>query len=195
MNIIMSDEKNTKKNTKEASKADTREQIQAGEAPFQILAQYVRDLSFENPNATNVLRGEQDLPEMDIAIGMDARKLADTKNRDIYEVVLNVRAEAKREDLSVFVAELQYGMTVLVGEDIPEESHHPFLLIEIPRLAFPFARQILADMTVQGGFPPLLLNPVDFHQLYMQRFGKEIQEAREEFERGLREDVKTGSDN
>ena len=168
---------------------NTGDNVVASDVPFEILAQYVRDLSFENPNATNVLRGDGDLPEMDIAIGMDARKIPESKDDDIYEVVLNVRAEAKRADLSVFVAELQYGVTVKVGEGIPEESHHPFLLIEIPRLAFPFARQILSDMTVQGGFPPLLLNPVDFHQLYMQRFGKEIDEARAEFDNELRDSV------
>lgn len=164
-------------------------QIEAADMPFDIVAQYVRDLSFENPQAANVLRGGQELPEMDIAIGMDARKIPDEKDKALYEVVINIRAEAKRSDMSVFIAELQYGVMVSVGDEIPEESHHPFLLIEIPRLAFPFARQILATTTTQGGYPPLLLNPVDFHQLYMQRFGEEIEAARKEFEAELREDV------
>ncbi len=164
-------------------------QLEASDLPFEIVAQYVRDLSFENPQAVNVLRGGQELPEMDIAIGMDARKIPDAKNDTLYEVVLNVRAEAKRTDVSVFMVELQYGVTVSVGAEIPEESHHPFLLIEIPRLAFPFARQILANVTTQGGYPPLLLNPVDFHQLYMQRFGDEIEQARKEFETELSDSV------
>lgn len=178
----------------ETTKTENQDpQIEAQDMPFTIVAQYVRDLSFENPNATNVLRGSGDLPEMDIAIGMDARKIPDDKEENLYEVVLNVRAEAKRQELSVFLAELQYGVTVIVGDGIPEESHHPFLLIEIPRLIFPFARQILSSLTVQGGFPPLLLNPVDFHQLYMQRFGKEIEEARQQFESEVKDSITNGS--
>lgn len=174
----------TKKEKESANKADDKntENIEASDLPFTIVAQYIRDLSFENPNATNVLRGAGELPEMDIAIGMDARKIPDDKQEHLYEVVLNIRAEAKREELSVFLAELQYGTTVIIGDDMPEETHHPFLLIEIPRLMFPFARQILSSITVQGGYPPLLLNPVDFHNLYMQRFGDEIEQARKEFE-------------
>lgn len=171
----MADTKDTKSPAKEPN-------LEAEDLPYTIVAQYVRDLSFENPNASNVLRGEGELPEMDIAIGMDARKLSDPKADNLYEVVLNVRAEAKRAELSVFLAELQYGATIAIGDEIPEETHHPFLLIEVPRLIFPFARQILSNVTVQGGFPPLLLNPVDFHELYMQRFGEEIEEARKEYE-------------
>ncbi|MEM7618107.1 MAG: protein-export chaperone SecB [Pseudomonadota bacterium] len=170
--------------------SEEKEAVEATDIPVTILAQYVRDLSFENPNATDVLRGQKELPEMDLNIGMDARKIPDDKNDALYEVVLNIRAEAKKEDESLFIAELQYGATVTVGEEIPEESHHPFLLIEIPRLMFPFARQIMADLTVGGGYPPLLLNPIDFHALYMQRFGDEIEEARQAMTDDLKETAK-----
>jgi preprotein translocase subunit SecB len=78
------------------------------------------------------------------------------------------------------MGELQYGATVSIGEGVPEENHHPLLLIEIPRMIFPYVRQIMSDLTVQGGFPPLLLNPVDFHALYMSRFGAEIEAAQKE---------------
>lgn len=152
--------------------------FEAQEVPINILAQYVRDFSFENPNASDVMRANQEPPEMDINIGMDARKIPDDNNDRLYEVVLNLRAEASMQDTELFIVELQYGATVTIGEEIPEENHHPLLLIEIPRLIFPFARQIVSDITIQGGYPPLLLNPVDFHALYMQRFGKEIEEAR-----------------
>lgn len=162
------------------------EELEAGgeatELPVQIIAQYVRDLSFENPHATDVMRRGAETPEMDLNIGMDARKIPDDEDNALYEVVLNVRAEAKQAGNLMFIAELQYGATVSVGEEIPEESHHPFLLIEIPRLIFPFARQVLSSITIQGGYPPLLLNPVDFHALYMQRFGKEIEEAQKAVE-------------
>lgn len=146
----------------------------SADLPVNIHAQYIRDLSFENPNAPQALRGGQGAPEMDINIGMDAREIEIEGFSNGYEVALNVKASAKRKDETVFIAELQYGVTVSIGDKVPEDTHHPLLFIEIPRLAFPFARQILSDLTVAGGYPPLLLNPVDFHALYMQRFGKEI---------------------
>ncbi len=150
------------------------EQIEIGSMPMTVHAQYIRDLSFENPNAPLSLRAGQNAPEMDVNIGMDARKIEDKDISDLYEVILNVKAEALRGEDSVFVVELQYGVTVSL-DDVPENQHHPLLLIEVPRIAFPFARQIIADATIQGGFPPLLLNPVDFHALYMQRFSEEIE--------------------
>ncbi|MCF8495120.1 MAG: protein-export chaperone SecB [Alphaproteobacteria bacterium] len=161
---------------------EKQEQTQGPEMPVTVLAQYIRDVSFENPHATDILRGAGALPEMDINIGMDARKIPDENSDSLYEVVLNLRAVAKRQELTIFIAELQYGITVIISDEVPEDNHHPLLLIEIPRLAFPFARQIMANLTQQGGYPPLLLNPVDFHALYMQRFGKEIEEARRQFE-------------
>lgn len=150
---------------------------QAPQAPINILAQYVRDLSFENPGAPDTLRGGKEPPQMDINIGMDARRLSPEDAAPVYEVVLNVRAIAIQGENPLFIAELQYGVTVAI-EGVPEENHHPILLMEVPRLAFPFARQIIADLTVQGGFPPLMLNPVDFQALYMDRFREEIEEAR-----------------
>ncbi len=169
---------------------EKEQNIEAQDIPVTILAQYVRDLSFENPSASDTLRDGKELPEMDLNIGMDARKIEDTKDQGLYEVVLNVRAEAKKGDEALFIVELQYGATVSVGDEIPEESHHPFLLIEIPRLIFPFARQIIADTTINGGYPPLLLNPIDFHALYMQRFSEEIDAARDGVKADLKEDAK-----
>jgi len=154
--------------------------ITAQDMPVTIHAQYVRDLSFENPNAPESLRPAGNGPEMDINIGMDARKIEDKDLNNLYEVVLNIRAAANRGEDPVFIAELQYGVTVSIGDEVPEDNHHPLLLIEIPRMAFPFVRQIMSDVTVQGGYPPLLLNPVDFHALYMNRFGAEIEAAQKE---------------
>ena len=169
------------KNRKSDIPAEPAEsQIAAQDMPVTIHAQYVRDLSFENPNAPESLRPSSKNPEMDINIGMDARKLEDKDVKNLFEVVLNVRAAALRGDEPAFIAELQYGVTVSIGDEVPEDNHHPLLLIEIPRMAFPFVRQIISDVTVQGGYPPLLLNPVDFHALYMQRFGAEIEAAQKE---------------
>ena len=150
--------------------------IQANELPLVIHAQYIRDLSFENPGAPESLRAGKGQPEMDINIGMDARKLEDKELQNLYEVVVNVRAAATRGQDPMFLAELQYGVTVQLTK-VPEDQHHPVLFIEIPRLAFPFVRQIISDMTIQGGFPPLLLSPVDFHALYMERFKDELKET------------------
>lgn len=150
--------------------------LQAQGLPVTVHAQYVRDISFENPNAPEALRLGQKPPTMDVNIGMDARSLDDKDIKNLYEVILSVRAEAKRGDKTAFLAEIIYGITVEIGDSVPENSHHPLLLIEIPKLAFPFVRKLLSDLTTEGGFPPLLLNPVDFHALYMQRFAKDLKE-------------------
>lgn len=158
------------------------EQNRAADLPVTVLTQYVRDISFENPGTPESLRAGLPVPELDVNIGMDARKLSDKDMPNLYEVVLNAKAEAKRGKDVVFIAEVQYGMVVSVGENVPEENHHPLVLIEIPRLAFPFVRQIMADLTTQGGYPPLLLGLVDFHALYMQRFGPEIEQYRKKMQ-------------
>lgn len=160
-------------------KATQPENLQAQDLPITIHAQYVRDLSFENPMAPNSMRAGLSMPEMNVNIGMDARSIEDKDIKNLYEVALTVSATAERDGEKVFIAELMYGVTVSIGDAVPEEQHHPLLLIEIPRIAFPFARQILATTTSQGGYPPLLLTPVDFQALYMERFKNEIAEARQ----------------
>ena len=195
----MSDTKDETKSKSDAKKA-SRTGATPGDAPqdvgppVSILAQYVRDLSFENPNAPDSLRAGQGAPEMSINIGMDARRLEDSNIPHLYEVVLSPRAEAKRQDTTVFIAEILYGVTVSIHEKVPMENHHPLLLIEIPHQAFPHVRQILSDLTMQGGYPPLLLNPVDFQALYMQRFASEMAEGRKKFEEELRAQSLAGLD-
>jgi preprotein translocase subunit SecB len=144
--------------------------------PLVIHAQYVKDISFESPSSPNALRPGQENPRMDVNINLDARALEDTNLKNLYEVVLKLSARAERKDYTVFVAELHYGITVSLPE-VPEAQHHPLLLIEVPKLAFPFARKILGDLTQDGGFPPLLLGPVDFYGMYMARFGKKAEAA------------------
>lgn len=137
--------------------------------PIVVHAQYLRDASFENPQAPNALRAGQDAPRMDINISLDLRKLEDPKLAHLYEVILKVSAKAQRKEYTLYVAEVEYGMTVSL-QNLPEQQHHPLLLIEVPKLAFPFVRQILADLTQNGGFPPLLLGPVDFYSMYINQF-------------------------
>ncbi len=159
-------------------------QLQVNDLPITIHTQYIRDMSFENPNAPESMRAGQPAPEMSVNIGMDARVLKDDDIKNLYEVVLTISATATRGEKAVFIAEVIYGVTVSVGDIVPEDQHHPLLLIEIPKFAFPFVRQILANMTSQGGYPPLMLNPVDFQALYMDRFKEEIEEARKAAEEG-----------
>lgn len=141
--------------------------------PVTIHAQYIKDLSFENPNAPGSLQANGERPSMDVNFSMDARKLesAADKKSDLYEIVLGIQAAAMRGSQVDFLVELEYAVLVSAAE-LPEEQLHPLLLIEIPRQAFPFARQIIADLTQQAGYPPLLLAPVDFRAFYLQRFGK-----------------------
>ncbi len=140
--------------------------------PVMIHAQYVKDISFENPNAPRSLRGGQDAPKMDININLDVRNVEDPQIKSLYEVVLTLSARAERQDYTVFIAELQYAVTVSLP-NVPEQQHHPLLLIEVPKAAFPFARKILADLTQDGGYPPLLVGPIDFYGMYMSRFAKD----------------------
>ena len=144
--------------------------------PVMIHAQYIKDMSFENPLAPESLRAGQNKPEMEIDISMESNPIKDDNIKRLYEVVLKLSATAKRGDEVAFIAELAYGVTVSLG-DLPEDQHHPFLLIEVPRQAFPFARQIMGTITQQGGYAPLLLNPVDFQAMYLQRFGKKQDDA------------------
>ncbi len=157
------------------TKKDTKKEApeQAKSLNMQIMAQYVRDISFENPLAPQSLRADATIPKTDISFGLDTRKIEDENIKDLFEVVLKVTATAKRDDKTVFVCEVEHATLVSV-EAIPDEKKHPMLFIEVPRLAFPFIRRLIADLTQEGGFPPLLLNPVDFTALYMQRMQEEV---------------------
>ncbi len=127
-----------------------------------ILAQYVKDLSFENPNAPAVFQW-QGQPQMDVQVNIGVQGVG----QDVHEVVLKIEVEAKGEQGVAFRVELVYaGLFAL--RNIPEEQLQPFLLAEAPRLIFPFARRTIADAVIDGGFPPLLLDPIDFAGLYMQ---------------------------
>ncbi len=131
-----------------------------------LLAQYVKDLSFENPNAPEVYSWNVQ-PQIDIQFNIATAKAGD----DVHEVTLRITAKAVTDHGTSFAAELVYaGLFGL--RNIPEDQLQPFLLAEAPRLLFPFARRVLADAVQDGGFPPLLLDPIDFGTLYMQHHGQ-----------------------
>lgn len=159
----------------QATPNGANEATQARTVPIHVQAQYIKDLSFESPGAPESLRRDGPVPQTDIQINMEARPMGEGETKD-YEVVLSVRAETKKDDKTWFLGELDYGMVVTIG-DIAEQHHHPVLMIEAPRIAFPFVRQILADLTLQAGFPPLYLAPVDFAALYQEQYKAQRQAA------------------
>lgn len=141
-------------------------------SPVIIHKQYLKDMSFENPNAPDILTAGNKAPEMDMNIGMDVKRLEHDEHENYYEVSLTLNASAAREGKAMFIAEIIYAATLSI-EGVEEGKHHPILLIEIPHLLFPFARQVLAGITQSGGFNALTLRPVDFRSMYLQRFGQE----------------------
>lgn len=130
-----------------------------------VLAQYIKDLSFENPNAPRSLSNPQEgAPQITLSVNVNAKALSGTD----FEVELAIEGGAGEGASTVFKFELLYGAVLrLVG--IPQDSVHAVVMIEGPRLMFPFARQIIADATRNGGYPPLMLDPIDFVALYRNR--------------------------
>ena len=143
---------------------------------MQILAQYVRDLSFENIVAQRGLSGAEVTPEVAVQVSLDARKRSVEHQ---YEVICKFRVSSKNtvDDANLFMCELDYGGVFHV-EGVPEDQLHPFLMIECPRLLFPFIRRIISDTTRDGGFPPVNLDPVDFVALYRQEIARRAQAER-----------------
>ena len=133
--------------------------------PLTINAQYIKDLSFEHPDPATSLQGADAQPAIDINVDVGA----DNIGENTFEVTLSIKANAKRDENALFVFELQYGGIFTLGTEVPKEAVHPVLMIECPRLLFPFARSIVANITREGGFPPLSLNPIDFAALYHQQ--------------------------
>lgn len=134
-------------------------------APLAIAAQYVRDLSFENPNAPSTLAPGAAPPQ--VAVNVDVRTNALPSSQ--YEVILNIRGEAKSGEQTAFIVELSYAGVVSIGAQVSKEHTAPLLLIEVPRMLFPFARAVIAEATRNGGFPPLLVQPIDFAELFRRQ--------------------------
>lgn len=133
-------------------------------APFVIHGQYIKDLSFEVPNSPGIYgQMMQNQPDVSVNVDVDAAKL--TENQ--YEVVLKIRADCKVGEDVAFICELAYGG--IFELNVPQEHLEPMLLIECPRMLFPFARNIVASTSRDGSFPPMMLNPVDFAAMYRAR--------------------------
>ena len=143
---------------------------------MQILTQYVRDLSFENAVAQKGLPSGDVQPEISVQVSLDARKRPVANQ---YEVITKFKVTSKNKTNgdTLFLLELEYGGTFLI-EGVPEDQLHPFLMIECPRMMFPFVRRIVSDMTRDGGFPPFNMDPVDFVALYRQEIARRMQAER-----------------
>jgi len=142
--------------TAAANGADTQPQIG-------LIAQYVKDLSFENPNSPAVYQW-QEQPQIDINFNISNNQIAD----DVYEVALKVTSKAVADQGTAFAVELVFAGLFGI-RNVPQDQLRPFLYAEAPRLLFPFARRVLADAVQDGGFPPLMLDPIDFGALYLQQ--------------------------
>src|ERR1700709_1665885 len=137
-------------------------------AQLNVLAQYTKDLSFENPNAPASLAPQGQQPEIKIQINVSANNLAENE----FEVTLSVEGKAENGGKVMFSFDLAYAGVFRIM-NVPKENLHPLVMIECPRLLFPFAREIVATAVRDGGFPPLMLDPVDFVGLYRQNMERQ----------------------
>lgn len=141
-------------------------QPQTPKVNMRILAQYMRDMSFENVAAQKKLQGANVQPDIQVQVSLDAQK-REAENQYDVATKFKITSKNKSDDQVLFMIELDY-VGVFMVEGVPQEQLHPFLLIECPRMIFPFARRIISDVTRDGGFPPLNLDTVDFLALYRQ---------------------------
>ena len=155
---------------------ETQNGAAAPEAPqltLRILAQFIRDLSFENAVVQKGLPTGEVKPEISVQVSLDARKRP-VENQ--YEVITKFRVNSKNgaDGQALFLCEVDYGGVFHI-EGVPEDQMHPFLMIECPRMLFPFVRRIISDVTRDGGFPPFNMDPVDFVALYRQELARRQQ--------------------
>jgi preprotein translocase subunit SecB len=138
---------------------------QPADAPLVLNTHYVKDLSFENPNAPLIFGEVQKGPELDVNIDVQVRHLQER----LYEVLLAIRVKAGVGDKVAFLVELDFAGLATVGQSVPKTEVERLMLVEVPRYLFPFARAVISDATRDGGFPPLLINPINFEELYRKR--------------------------
>jgi preprotein translocase subunit SecB len=141
---------------------------QQAKASLNVLAQYVKDLSFESPGAPGSLRGRDKAPGIAINVNVAANPMSEKE----FDVNLTLNAKASSDKDVLFNVELVYGGVFRI-DGFPQEHMLPLLFIECPRLLFPFARQIIAEATRNGGFPPLMLDPIDFAQMFQQKLAED----------------------
>ena len=158
---------------------DAKNEEQAAPQPLkmQILAQYIRDMSFENILAQKGIDGDVQ-PEISVEVNIDAKKRSvDNQYEVIIKTAISSKTKAKGEPM--FLLELEYGGVFHI-ENLPKDQLHPYLMIECPRMIFPFLRRIVSDVTRDGGFPPMNLEPIDFMALYRNEIQRRSKESSKE---------------
>ncbi|MEM7399708.1 MAG: protein-export chaperone SecB [Pseudomonadota bacterium] len=159
---------NNKENAPKGSNGDAPAGAADGsKAQLNVLAQYVKDLSFESPGAPQTLQGPGENPQLQIGVNVNAGPRGD----DIYETVVHLEAHAKSDAGVIYNVELDYGGLFRI-KNVPENMLQPVLFVDCPTLLFPFLRRAIADVVRDGGFPPLMLDPIDFGRLYAQNLSK-----------------------
>ena len=152
------------------------DQVNPDDLPqFRILAQYIKDFSFENPNAPDSMRASQEQPTTDVGIDVQAKRRENAE----FEATIRLNITSRRGDDVSFILELEYSGIFMV-KNVPDESLQPLLLIECPRMLFPFLRRVVADITRDGGYPPLMLDPIDFAQLYRTQLENAARQQQEQ---------------
>ncbi len=149
------------------------EQPPAQPQSFIVKGQYIKDLSFENPHAPQSLMLSDTKPSIEVNVDLKAQKLQDS----IYEMTLHITSRASAEGNTMFLVDLAYS-GIFQFTNIPEERVETLILIDCPFVLFPFARRVIADVTRDGGFPPLMLDPIDFQALYMQNRARQAAGAK-----------------
>lgn len=149
---------------------------QTGDVRLLLNTHYVKDFSFENPNAPQIYGDLSGGPNINVNIDVELKHLRDR----LHEVVVAFNVQATLDEKVVFLVELHMGGLATVGQQVPDDQVNKLLLTEVPRHVFPFARAIISDATRDGGFPPLLINPINFEDLYRQRQAAQTQAARAE---------------
>ena len=140
----------------------------ANAAEFGVMAQYIKDFSFENPNAPRSLSPMQQQPEIGIQVNVTPKPISNTD----FEVELHIDGKAEAGGMVLFSFDLIFA-GVFRLQNVPQENVGPLIMIEAPRLLFPYAREIISSAISNGGFPPLLLNPVDFVALYQKKMSEQ----------------------
>lgn len=151
---------------------EKRIDVEAPALPIVIHAQYLKDLSFESPNSPKIFRRGQKPPKMDMNFNLDAKKVDDAEIPHLYETSLRLNITAEGENGVSFIIECVYAALVSLHKDVPTEHIRPMLFVEVPGMLFPFARNVVAQATQNGGFPPLLLNPIDFRGMYVAHYAE-----------------------
>lgn len=155
----MTDENNT-----QDSGTDNDAGAPAGQPMVHCHAQFIKDMSFENPNALNAANDDGVAPDVDMNVQVGINNVSD----ELYEVTLTIEGKATRNDKHLFMLELHYAGLYAI-KNVPAEHIESILYVHCPSLLFPFARQIVAEVTSNGGYPPLLLNAIDFASMYQQQ--------------------------